>query len=62
MKSTHSRENISEIEAVNGNSVQFSSEDDAMIAANNVLVELADELNSFYGHPRNRRIINALRV
>lgn len=36
--------------------------EDAMIAANNDLVSFAEELNSFYGHPKNRRMIDADRV
>lgn len=40
----------------------YAEEDDAMIAANDELQKRADELNSFYGHPKNRKCINAERV
>lgn len=35
---------------------------DAMIAANDEFLKLADDLNSFYGHPKNRRPIDSQRV
>lgn len=38
------------------------AEEVAMIAANDELANFAEELNSFYGHPRNRRPINPSRV
>uniref|UniRef100_A0A915BVP9 Tudor domain-containing protein n=4 Tax=Parascaris univalens TaxID=6257 RepID=A0A915BVP9_PARUN len=41
---------------------EYAEEDDAMIAANDELQKRADELNSFYGHPKNRKSINAKRV
>uniref|UniRef100_A0A914ZCY6 Tudor domain-containing protein n=1 Tax=Parascaris univalens TaxID=6257 RepID=A0A914ZCY6_PARUN len=35
---------------------------DAMIAANDEFLKLVDDLNSFYGHPKNRRPIDSQRV
>uniref|UniRef100_A0A9J2PT63 Tudor domain-containing protein n=1 Tax=Ascaris lumbricoides TaxID=6252 RepID=A0A9J2PT63_ASCLU len=35
---------------------------DAMIAANDEFLKLADDLNSFYGHPKNRKPIDSQRV
>uniref|UniRef100_A0A0M3JKR5 Kinesin motor domain-containing protein n=1 Tax=Anisakis simplex TaxID=6269 RepID=A0A0M3JKR5_ANISI len=35
---------------------------DAMIAANDELLKLADDLNAFYGHPTNRKPICVQRV
>lgn len=37
-------------------------EEDAMISANDELASFAEELNSFYGHPKNRRLINSSQV
>ncbi|VIO93847.1 Uncharacterized protein BM_BM3520 [Brugia malayi] len=37
-------------------------EEDAMIAANDELANFAEELNSFYGHPKNRKLINSSNV
>ncbi|VDO17952.1 unnamed protein product [Brugia timori] len=33
-----------------------------MIAANDELANFAEELNSFYGHPKNRKLINSSNV
>uniref|UniRef100_A0A8R1XMX2 Tudor domain-containing protein n=1 Tax=Onchocerca volvulus TaxID=6282 RepID=A0A8R1XMX2_ONCVO len=37
-------------------------EEDAMISANDELASFAEELNSFYGHPKNRKLINSSQV
>uniref|UniRef100_A0A158Q7I0 Tudor domain-containing protein n=1 Tax=Elaeophora elaphi TaxID=1147741 RepID=A0A158Q7I0_9BILA len=37
-------------------------EEDAMISANDELANFAEELNSFYGHPKNRKLINSSQV
>lgn len=38
------------------------AEEDAMILANDELANFAEELNSFYGHPKNRKLINSSQV
>lgn len=47
-------------EGYNGDSA--TDEEDAMISANDELANFAEELNSFYGHPKNRRLINSSQV
>ncbi|MCP9262115.1 hypothetical protein DINM_005408 [Dirofilaria immitis] len=37
-------------------------EEDAMISANDEFANFAEELNSFYGHPKNRKLISSSRV
>lgn len=37
-------------------------EENAMISANDELANFAEELNSFYGHPKNRKLINSSQV
>ncbi|VDK67140.1 unnamed protein product [Litomosoides sigmodontis] len=39
-----------------------TDEEDAMISANDELANFAEELNSFYGHPKNRRLISSSQV
>ncbi|VBB27454.1 unnamed protein product [Acanthocheilonema viteae] len=47
-------------EGYDGNSA--TDEEDAMISANDELATFAEELNSFYGHPKNRKLINSSQV
>ncbi|EFO20116.1 hypothetical protein LOAG_08374 [Loa loa] len=44
-----------------GNSAA-DDEEDAMISANDELANFAEELNSFYGHPKNRKLISSSQV
>ncbi|CAG9540569.1 unnamed protein product [Cercopithifilaria johnstoni] len=39
-----------------------ADEEDAMISANDELANFAEELNSFYGHPKNRKLIDSSQV
>lgn len=39
-----------------------TDEEDAMISANDELASFAEELNSFYGHPKNRKLVNSSQV
>ncbi|VDK71013.1 unnamed protein product, partial [Anisakis simplex] len=52
----------SDDESMPSNGSDIAVEDDAMITANEELQKYAEELNTFYGHPNNRKFIDIARV